>query len=183
MHELALTEALLAAALAAARTHPRDADQPAHAEWRIAAIHLRVGALTGVVPECMRFFFAQIAAGTAAAGAALCIETEAAVATCCSCGFSAPAALPLAPCCARCGGRLEICGGDALLLERLVLVADEPSAALQPAAPKLAAPLPAAPQPALPPGQSDAEVEPAPALDDAGSGVEMKAADFIKQSV
>ncbi len=128
MHELALTEALLAAALAAAQKQPPEATDPPGLPWRIGAVHLRVGALTGVVPDCMRFYFAQLAAGTPAADAELLIEVEPALATCSVCGARERATLPLAPICAHCGGALTISGGQALLLERLLLVSGAPEA-------------------------------------------------------
>lgn len=54
----------------------------------VAAVHLRLGALSGVVAEALLFSFDVAAAGTAVEGARLVIEPEAVVAWCerCDCG-------------------------------------------------------------------------------------------------
>lgn len=121
MHEFALTEQLLAAALGAVADRTRAADSADKPRMRIAEIHLRVGSLTGIVPDGMRFCFAPLALGTPAAGACLVIADDPAMVACTACGAVAQAALPLAPVCAQCGGRVEVSGGDSLVLEQIVL--------------------------------------------------------------
>ncbi|MGL4649986.1 MAG: hydrogenase maturation nickel metallochaperone HypA [Caldilineaceae bacterium] len=120
MHEFALTEQLLAAVLETAATAPGTGPEPA-APLRIIEIHLCLGSLTGIVPDAMRFCFAPLAEGTAAAHAQLVFREDVAVATCRVCGDGGPVSLPLPSCCAHCGGRLDVTGGTALMLERVVL--------------------------------------------------------------
>lgn len=64
MHEAALIRGVVARALAAA------------GDDRVAAVHLRVGALAAESPAHLRFHFAAAVTGTAAAGARLVIERE-----------------------------------------------------------------------------------------------------------
>lgn len=52
----------------------------------VERIALRVGALSGVEPEALRFAFAACSAGTIAEGAALEVETVPAIARCPDCG-------------------------------------------------------------------------------------------------
>jgi hydrogenase nickel incorporation protein HypA/HybF len=129
MHEFALTEQMLAAALQICAAHQPASRPP----LVVASLHLRVGNLTGIVAESMRFCLQALAAGTPAAGATLEIVEEAAVATCSQCGVSGAVSLPLQPCCARCGGVLTVAGGHTLVLERVVLREDalDQSAAAQ----------------------------------------------------
>ncbi|MFC4783894.1 hydrogenase maturation nickel metallochaperone HypA/HybF [Nocardioides sp. MAHUQ-72] len=62
MHELALTQSLVD--LVVDRTVGRT----------VAAVHLRVGELSGVVPEAMEFCFEVVAAGGPLEGATLVVE-------------------------------------------------------------------------------------------------------------
>ncbi len=63
MHELSIALALLDAALDAARKH----------EGALAAVHLRLGVLSGVDEAALRFAYGLAAAETAAAGSRLMI--------------------------------------------------------------------------------------------------------------
>jgi hydrogenase nickel incorporation protein HypA/HybF len=65
MHELSIMESALNMALEKA--------QQAGAK-RIIVLRLRIGALSGVVPDALRFAFESLAPGTPAAGAELAIE-------------------------------------------------------------------------------------------------------------
>jgi hydrogenase nickel incorporation protein HypA/HybF len=53
---------------------------------RICTIHLVCGAVSGVVPDCLRFCFDVCTAGTLAEGATLAIETVPAQWRCGACG-------------------------------------------------------------------------------------------------
>jgi hydrogenase nickel incorporation protein HypA/HybF len=77
MHELSVTQAILDTAL-------RYAEQ-AHAK-AIRVLDLRVGALSGVVGESVRFYFEMISRGTLAEGAQLRIEVVPPRARCRACG-------------------------------------------------------------------------------------------------
>jgi hydrogenase nickel incorporation protein HypA/HybF len=66
MHEYSITESVLALALEKANG--------AHAS-KITRINLVIGDLSGVVDECVRFYFGYISKDTIASGAELAIET------------------------------------------------------------------------------------------------------------
>lgn len=74
MHELSITQSIVDAVC------ERASGRPVH------AIRVRVGALTAMVPESMRFCFNLITEGTAAQGAVLEIDQAQGTALCRSCG-------------------------------------------------------------------------------------------------
>ena len=76
MHELGIAESALKVALGRAR------DEGAA---RVLRMVIRVGTLSGVDPEALRFAFTAILPGTPAEGAALQIDSIAAVAYCPDC--------------------------------------------------------------------------------------------------
>jgi hydrogenase nickel incorporation protein HypA/HybF len=94
MHELSIASAALQQALEQTRRA---------GAARVARIVLRVGAISGVDVEALRFAFTAILPGTAAEGALLDIEPVAAIATCpeCRSDFSAGADFLFA--CPACG--------------------------------------------------------------------------------
>lgn len=71
MHEVSIMEEAVSMAVKAAR---------ASGAQRVLKLRLRIGAMTGVVPDAMRFAFDIVCRDTIAAGAAL--EIEAVPATC-----------------------------------------------------------------------------------------------------
>jgi len=77
MHELGIAESALQLALERARQEGAS---------RVLRMVIRVGALSGVDPEALRFAFTAILPGTAAEGAALQIDPVPAVAHCPDCG-------------------------------------------------------------------------------------------------
>ncbi|MCC6356265.1 MAG: hydrogenase maturation nickel metallochaperone HypA [Verrucomicrobiae bacterium] len=77
---------------------------------RIHRIRMRVGALSGVVPEALEFAFETLKSGTPAAEATLEIERVPAIFHCAGCGKD----LPLESVefdCPECGGPLTLAGG------------------------------------------------------------------------
>lgn len=76
MHELAIMESTLDLALAQARQN---------GATRIRAVRLRIGALSGVVPDALQFAFEALVPGTLAEGAQLAIEPLAARFWCAVC--------------------------------------------------------------------------------------------------
>jgi hydrogenase nickel incorporation protein HypA/HybF len=76
MHELGIAESALEMALTQAT---------AAGATRVLRLVIRVGALSGVDPEALRFAFTAILPGTPAEGAALQIDAVAAVAYCPNC--------------------------------------------------------------------------------------------------
>lgn len=83
MHEVSLMQDTLILAQQRAKA--------AQAE-RIHSLRMRVGALSGVVPESLEFAFEILAKGTMAEGATLCVERVPIVCFCASCDREFPAA-------------------------------------------------------------------------------------------
>jgi hydrogenase nickel incorporation protein HypA/HybF len=119
MHEFAVTQQVVEIALETARA--RQAPQ-------ITGVRVRVGSLTGIVEEAMRFYFDALLAGTPAEGASLQVEVEPARATCRACGWQGAAEPPLDPACPICGQcALAVEGGRDLVVVSVELV-EEPVA-------------------------------------------------------
>ena len=78
MHELAITEGIMEAAIPAAKE--------AGAE-KILEIRLKIGELSGVIPECINEYFNVISKGTIAEGAKIKVEKISVRIKCSSCGF------------------------------------------------------------------------------------------------
>ena len=78
MHELAITEGIIEAAVPAA--------QKGGAE-KILEIRLRIGELSGVVPECILEYFEAASRGTIAEGAEVLFEKTPATISCRDCGY------------------------------------------------------------------------------------------------
>ena len=66
MHELAITEGILKTAIP-------EAEKAGAA--KILSINLKIGQYSGVISDCVQFYFAEIAKGTIAEGAAIRTET------------------------------------------------------------------------------------------------------------
>jgi hydrogenase nickel incorporation protein HypA/HybF len=81
----------------------------------VCAVHLRIGPLSGVVPDALRFSFDLAAEGTVCAGANLMIEEVAVRVHCSACGRDAP---PLSSQCLHCSNcrhtQTEVIAGDEL---------------------------------------------------------------------
>jgi hydrogenase nickel incorporation protein HypA/HybF len=73
MHELSITQSLIDAVL------DRTGERP------VTAVNLRIGPLSGVLPDAMRFCFDVASAGTPLEGATLMIDEPQGVARCRSC--------------------------------------------------------------------------------------------------
>lgn len=97
MHEVVICEALLGqlAALAEAQG------------WaRLQRVWVRLGLLSGVVPDALEFAFSVLSVGTPAAGAELVLESEPGQFACAECGELELASLDFA--CPQCGGSLQL---------------------------------------------------------------------------
>ena len=79
MHELAITEGIIEAAVPEAKKHGAE---------KILEIRMRIGELSGVIPECISEYFDIASKGTIAEGAALTFETIPASITCRDCSYS-----------------------------------------------------------------------------------------------
>ena len=111
MHELAVTQNLVDIALDAARTA---------GAAQISAVHVQIGALTGIAPDSVHFYFAYLTRDTIAAGAQLALTIASATATCGACGASFAVVPPLDLCCPQCGGApTSVTGGNDLLVQSI----------------------------------------------------------------
>ena len=111
MHELAVTQGILAVALEAA--------QKAGAR-RITVVDLLIGELTGFVDDSVQFYFDFLSRGTPAEGATLRFRREPATALCVDCGHRFAVSPPLLPACPVCkDGLLQVTGGREFRVESI----------------------------------------------------------------
>lgn len=112
MHELAICQGLL--------TQVEEIAQRENAA-RVELIRLRIGPLSGVVPELLEQAFTIARAGTIAEAAELVIENLPVRIRCTRCGSEGEAP-PNRLLCAECGDfRTQLLGGDELLLASVEL--------------------------------------------------------------
>ncbi len=117
MHELSVAQALVEQVRNLADENGATA---------VAGIRLRIGPLSGVVPELLETAFPLAAAGTVAASAQLHITPAALRVRCETCGAESEAT-PNRLLCAACGDwHTRVVCGDELLLERVELDIPEP---------------------------------------------------------
>jgi hydrogenase nickel incorporation protein HypA/HybF len=110
MHELAVTQGVVDAVVERTGTTP------------VTAVRLRVGRLSGVVPDALRFCFELVTAGTPLEGAALEIEEPEGRARCRTCGTEFALAGPILLC--DCGSAdVEVLAGRELAVASVVLAA------------------------------------------------------------
>lgn len=111
MHELSIANNIIEIVTAAAD----HAGAP-----RVEVIHLRVGALTGVVPNALHFCFDLAAENTIAAGARLVIEETPVVVHCAACAEDLALADPQLFVCPRCGApAAQLVSGRELLVSSI----------------------------------------------------------------
>ena len=94
MHELAITEGIMDAAI------PKAKEAGAK---RILEIRLKIGELSGVMPECIETYFNIVSAGTIAEGAKIVSETIKVGINCPDCGYDGDADRKKIRC-PKCGG-------------------------------------------------------------------------------
>lgn len=122
MHEMAIALQIVEIAKAAV---PADMNAA-----KVELVNLRVGRLTAVVPETLRFCFGIVSRDTPLEGAELQIDDVPVVARCRACGAESGIEEPPFVC-GRCGdGRLEIVSGRELTVTSIE-VADPPAAEQQ----------------------------------------------------
>ena len=85
MHELAITEGIIEAAVPEAQRH---------GARKILEIRLKIGELSGVLPECIQEYFNIASRGTIAEGARLAVERIPITIHCESCGDSRTEVIP-----------------------------------------------------------------------------------------
>ncbi|MBE3595599.1 MAG: hydrogenase maturation nickel metallochaperone HypA [Hydrogenibacillus sp.] len=112
MHELSIAQNLVELAVESAQ---------AQGLRRLTALHVRIGALSGVVKEALLFAFDVVTEGTPAQGAALIIEDVPVTIFCPSCQAERTLDAPVPMRCPECGTR----SGDVRAGRELELVALE----------------------------------------------------------
>jgi len=111
MHELSITQEVV-------RT-VEDARRGAGLDLRVTAVRLKIGRLTAVVPDCLKFYFEMLTKDTPLEGAAVNIEIVPMNARCGACGaqFSLDEPMFLCP---ECGsGETEILSGRELVVDSI----------------------------------------------------------------
>lgn len=111
MHELSIAMSLIDAAAERALEL---------GEVRVLAIRVRIGRLSGVVPEALRFSFDLATSGTSLESARLDIEETEVIVSCPACGESVAGRHDFR--CPRCHGEAEIAGGRELEFEAMEVV-------------------------------------------------------------
>jgi hydrogenase nickel incorporation protein HypA/HybF len=97
MHEVAISEALLEQLASLAEQHG----------WsRLRRVWVRMGLLSGVVPEALEFAFSAMSPGTSAEGAELVLETVPGHFDCALCGALELDRVDFT--CPKCGGPLQL---------------------------------------------------------------------------
>ena len=110
MHELALTEGIIQIVREQAEKNGFD---------RVLEIRLRVGEVSGIIPECLLEFFPIASRGTPAEGAELVIQPVPAAFRCFTCGYQGPIP-PRTACCPQCGGTaIRMTAGREFFVENL----------------------------------------------------------------
>jgi hydrogenase nickel incorporation protein HypA/HybF len=111
MHELAIAQGIVEMIV------ERTAGAP------VTAVHLRVGKVSGVVPDALRFCFDLVAAGTPVDGARLDIDEPPGRARCRTCASVFEVESLVVAC--RCGSPdVEVLGGDDLLVTAVELAGE-----------------------------------------------------------
>lgn len=115
MHELSIAQSILDIV----RQHA--GEQRAAA---VRAVSVRVGPLSGVVPDSLSFCFGALVEGTAFGQAALAVESVPIRCRCRQCDACTDV-YELTLCCPACGGtQVELTGGDELLVHQIELADD-----------------------------------------------------------
>lgn len=111
MHELPVTQSILAVALETAQNHKAR---------RVNSIDLVIGDLSSFVDDSIQFYFDIISRDTIAQNAKLNFKREAALVTCLACGHRFNAAPPLSPFCPACDSpQLQLSGGQDFYIDSI----------------------------------------------------------------
>ena len=110
MHELAITEGIIRAAVPEAEKHGAK---------RILEIRLKIGELSGVLPECIQYYFDIASRGTIAENARLGVERIPASIACPDCGYEGPVDRRKIRCPGCSGVNFRLTGGKEYFVDSL----------------------------------------------------------------
>jgi hydrogenase nickel incorporation protein HypA/HybF len=110
VHEFSIVQALMERV---------EAEAAARSALSVTAIHVRLGAQSGVDPDLLRRAYGAYRIGTISAQAPLDVTVVPVEWRCSRCEAIIPAGRPLA--CAACGARARLAQGDEILLDRVEL--------------------------------------------------------------
>lgn len=114
MHELSIAQNIISIVQETMRTRP----------GCVKSVHLKIGSLSNVVVESLRFGFETLIAGTELEGARLAVEEPPVVVRCRTCAAETTIE-QFELTCASCGGHdLEIIGGDELFVQYIEIEED-----------------------------------------------------------
>lgn len=111
MHELAITESIIETAAPIAKKQGAK---------RILEIHLSLGAMSGIVPSCIEYYFDEISKDTIAEGAKIVCEIRP-VTIKCSCGYEGSISERSVICPACQGTSYKVTGGGEYFIDHLVV--------------------------------------------------------------
>ena len=117
MHELSITRNIVAIVSEHARGR------------KVARVRLKIGKLSAIMPEAIRFCFELCAADTLLAGARLEIDEVPGRARCDTCGEELELAAPAGRCPVCHTGALHLIGGEEMLINEIELDTEEASCA------------------------------------------------------
>ena len=110
MHELAITEGIIQAAVPEALKHGAK---------RVLEIRLKIGELSGVIPECIQYYFDIASKGTIAENAKLVVERVPVSIRCLDCGYEGPIDRRKIRCCQCDSINFKLIGGKEYFVESL----------------------------------------------------------------
>lgn len=116
MHELPITESIIRIAVEEAERHN---------VTRINEIRLKIGELSGLVPECIQYYFDIASKGTKAEGALIKIDKMSIKMKCSSCGFSGAAEEFIDSRCPECrSDNMKMIGGNEFYIDSMEVEKD-----------------------------------------------------------
>jgi len=110
MHELAITEGIMEAAIPAAQKNGAK---------NILEIRLKIGEMSGVIPSCVQEYFSMISKGTIAENAKIIVDYIPITVVCEDCGFNGIADRKIRGCPSCKGSHIRITGGREYYVESL----------------------------------------------------------------
>ncbi|MBL4937963.1 hydrogenase maturation nickel metallochaperone HypA [Clostridium sp. YIM B02515] len=116
MHELPITESIVRIASDEALKHNVS---------KINEIRIKIGEISGLVPECIQYYFDVVSAGTKAEGAKLIINKLPIVMKCVNCNFTGETDKFVENKCPDCGStQMKMIGGNEFYIDSMEVEKD-----------------------------------------------------------